>query len=1053
MPFVAPAAVTPQATQCPLFTPPPIDGSCTLVEAYDWHLEHSPDHVYYKYEHIDGSIRTVTWREEVQAVYRAARIAVEHAPQKPCFAVLAVTDSISYITFVVGLMRAGFVPFLPSPRVSPEVLAQLLDKAGVTHIYLSADAATTKLATAGTAHRDVTLLQLPPFEVLFNNSVIAPAPPPVKPYIYDTAAIIHSSGSTSIPKLLPLTFSTFALLGISSWNHEIDVGSWTINYAAAPMFHLFGLSHLGLATYSGSTIAVFPPVSRPIVPRVETFLHSVVTNNCQLAMALPSLLETISLHPDEMEKLARCELVLFAGAALKAPAGDRLADAGVKLIGGYGMSECGLTTALFTRSLRKDWQWYRMGNFIKPVYRDLEDGTYELILLSHDLHHIDSPNCEIDGHKAITTKDVVVRHPTDPTLFKVVGRLDDQIVLSTGEKTNALPLEGILCSNPHISHAVIFGRGRPHNGVIVLPKPQFAFDPSDHKLLQEFRDTLWPTVVKMNEFAPSHSRLVKEMILVASPSKPFMINATKNTAVRSAVVSEYEREIEAAYEEFERASEPAFPPPESWQLHHTLPFVRELARGSLPDVTGDDDDFFNFGCDSLKAARIQNNIVSSLRATGAAADRLPTDIVYKFPTISTLATFVSATGLSIDAAFDATAVKAKEIEDMLAKYTQSFPAHTPSTQGPEGLAVLVTGTTGGLGTNLLAQLLVSPDVRRVYALNRPGPAGSSLLNRHTAAFLDRGVDPALLDLDRFILLEGDTTREDLGIPASVYDELRQNVTHIIHNAWPVNFNYAVQTFEPAVRGARNLVDLALKSTLSSPPRYMFTSSVSVSRFASPSPGVPAREEHVQDVKRVVGFGYPESKWIVEQMLHIASETTPLRTVSVRVGQLAGGSSGCWNVSDWVPVIVRSAAKLGCLPDATGNISWLRLDEAAAALIEMRDASGILHLVHPRPIPWSTVLATFSKDTGAPLMPWSEWIARLAAYGAKGADAARDVPALRLLEFWRSFGEGGLSGMSSMELIATDQAEGVSPTLKDMAPLSAADAGKWLAYWKRAGVLL
>lgn len=129
--------------------------------------------------------------------------------------------------------------------------------------------------------------------------------------------------------------------------------------------------------------------------------------------------------------------------------------------------------------------------------------------------------------------------------------------------------------------------------------------------------------------------------------------------------------------------------------------------------------------------------------------------------------------------------------------------------------------------------------------------------------------------------------------------MRHKLTHIIHNAWPVNFNYAVQTFEPAVRGARHLVDLALRSSRPSPPSFSFISSISVSRFSAPSPGVPAPEDGILDVKRVIGFGYPESKWVVERMLQIAAEKTPLRASSIRVGQLAGGSSGCWNITDWV----------------------------------------------------------------------------------------------------------------------------------------------------------
>lgn len=114
------------------------------------------------------------------------------------------------------------------------------------------------------------------------------------------------------------------------------------------------------------------------------------------------------------------------------------------------------------------------------------------------------------------------------------------------------------------------------------------------------------------------------------------------------------------------------------------------------------------------------------------------------------------------------------MERILAKYTQAFTKHRPLTgaSSPSGFVFLVTGTTGGLGTNLLAQLLGSPDVEKVYALNRPGSSETTLLRRHKEAFVDRGVDPSLLDSDKFVLIEGDTTREDLGIDKDVYAEVR-----------------------------------------------------------------------------------------------------------------------------------------------------------------------------------------------------------------------------------------------------------------------------------------
>ena len=36
---------TPQAVRCSTFTPPPMDGTMTVPDVFDWHAEHSPDHV------------------------------------------------------------------------------------------------------------------------------------------------------------------------------------------------------------------------------------------------------------------------------------------------------------------------------------------------------------------------------------------------------------------------------------------------------------------------------------------------------------------------------------------------------------------------------------------------------------------------------------------------------------------------------------------------------------------------------------------------------------------------------------------------------------------------------------------------------------------------------------------------------------------------------------------------------------------------------------------------------------------------------------------------
>ena len=54
-----------------------------------------------------------------------------------------------------------------------------------------------------------------------------------------------------------------------------------------------------------------------------------------------------------------------------------------------------------------------------------------------------------------------------------------------------------------------------------------------------------------------------------------------------------------------------------------------------------------------------------------------------------------------------------------------------------------------------------------------------------------------------------------------------------------------------------------------------------------------------------------------KVLAIASKKG-LSGTSVRIGQICGASkTGSWNVSDWVPIIVKSGVKIGSLPALEG----------------------------------------------------------------------------------------------------------------------------------------
>lgn len=159
-------------------------------------------------------------------------------------------------------------------------------------------------------------------------------------------------------------------------------------------------------------------------------------------------------------------------------------------------------------------------------------------------------------------------------------------------------------------------------------------------------------------------------------------------------------------------------------------------------------------------------------------DLVSTSFVYENPSIERMATFLSkavadprsAQGLDLVA-------RGKELQALVNKYTESFPARFAPSQSEHPLhpgdVYLLTGSTGGLGSNMLAQLLQAPAVTRIYAFNRPSKSTTSQA-RQISAFRQRGLNPSLLLSEKLVYVEG-----DLGAPAfALGDRLYGEVSEV-----------------------------------------------------------------------------------------------------------------------------------------------------------------------------------------------------------------------------------------------------------------------------------
>ncbi|TBU38867.1 acetyl-CoA synthetase-like protein [Dichomitus squalens] len=1036
-------------------------GKATIPELYEWNARENPSYHIFRLDSGQG-IEGISYAEMNKGILRAARlvsslVGPNASPGHHVVAIVASADTITYATVILGILRAGHVAFPISPRNSAAAVADLLSKTKCTQLLASRDPHMSDLvkdALAGLG--GVKQHAMPQYEDLFPSGV-AESDDDARDFLvmpkYDLdspAMILHSSGSTSHPK--PITWSHRGLIcwGMSTWKGTMDSTCAIVSAHGVPMYHAMGSVIIFMAATCGWVFCVFPPASPPTVPNSDNVFEGAVSCGAELMYTVPAFLEQWAREPDKVLAMKQMRGLLFGGAPLNKSVGDSLASQGVALLTGYGSTETGSISAGISVNPRMDWEYFGFNYLVDTVMRPAGDGTYELVILATSKCPPRVFNDRINGIDAYATSDLLEPHSTKPGLWKIYGRVDDQIILSNGEKTNPLPLEHIIRDDPHVRGCLIFGRGRLQNGVLIEPMPDYLLDPQDEQKLADFRNKIWPTIERANAIAPQHSRVFKEMIMVTLPSKPFTYNA-KGFPRRVPVLQDYENEIEALYATVEQSSQGDVPAPSSWNSHGVKTFVHTVVQHVLGQPLAEDADLFRNGCDSLQATYIRNIALRALREhSPAAAKRLPMNVMFQAPTIVALTDALLRT-LSDSPEAGSMASTPEDLIRRAERYGADLPAR-PSGLRPRASTkdvVLVTGTTGGFGCDILEHLLRDSEIGTVYAFNRKA---TNALERQRERFLQRGHDVTLLESPKFRMVEADLQLADFGVEPGLLGEIRASVTHIMHNAWQVNFNLKVTSFEGDLQGLRNLLGNALSSPYTVPPKFIFVSSIGVLANYQVQPPESVPEERVEP-SSAIGSGYTESKWVAEETLHKLAHHVGIPTTTVRLGQVCGDKLGHWNEKEWFPALVKSSLFTRCLPGNMNEIAFILSHPAARAFVEMRkSSSAILHLVHPRPIEWKAIVIPMAKELGVPLVPYSEWLSELEKGAGEGSanevDAMRTNPALRLLDFFRAQRDSNRSDTR----LSTAKAELASEELAHMCQLGSEDAMRWITAWRASGFL-
>ncbi|KAL9018230.1 MAG: hypothetical protein Q9185_004444 [Variospora sp. 1 TL-2023] len=797
------------------------------------------------------------------------------------------------------------IAFLPSHRNRLEAHVSLLDAVNCQILLVSDN---EPFVVARILHeRPTKQFRIPSLEYFLQDVEVTA-------YDYDQTfeeARLSPSGSTGIPKPIVVNHGTLASIDayhlISYLGGDAVIGpslKGSKMLMAFPLYHLASFTLLlGYAAYY-QIIGVLPPAVEPITAHLVVSI--LAQADVQGSALPPSLLVDLCHEESYLAILARLHYVFDAGGSLPVEAGDKTSSI-TKLTTLVGSTEVGYPPMKDIEST--DWQYVCYSPFDGHVFRPLaDDGLYEHFLVRRDyLNLFQGIFSTYPALDEFPTQDVYRKQPTQPGLWRFAGRMDDVIVFSNAEKFYPGDFEDTISSHPAV-RTTMMGGHREFQSFLLI-EPMQAGD-------------------EANKTIPTHARVVKDFILFTRPEKP-VEHAGKGTVQRTATLRLYLEEIASLYKVPEMPKiDPHQIVQSELQQASTLREVLNSLFSKSVEYDGrikDDTDFFDLALDSLQTLALSKKINAYLIQADAAAPTVTPNTIYAHSSIGRLTSALEFTSDPLLQRSDRQ--RMQQIFDQCSSL-MAPPRQSPPSTHKKRAVVLLTGSTGSLGSYVLDALIQHRGIEKIYCLD--WSKGTEA--RQTSSSETRGLSS---DWQSVRFLTCDLGHQRLGLDSDTYDELSKEITHVVHNAWDVNFKRSLDSFVNLhITGVRRMTEFCAYSAHSAHLVFISPESAVLGGIET-----VVKEEVVQDWSCAQGTGYAKAKLIAERLIDRATRNCQLKSSIVRIGQIAGPTSGkgVCNTQEWFPSMVASSVSMQKLPNelpVKDALDWIPVDAVGKILVEL-----------------------------------------------------------------------------------------------------------------------
>ena len=588
-------------TQAPLLCFPRTErGVVDFDEFTGKDIDRFVDHAskYYK----ECGVQPVGSRRPMSSISKPANLMtqIESSHQTPrVIAILASTD-LAYIVTFFALARLGYTILCLSPRLAPIACAKLIEETGAFAIVRGTTAQLANLVSQTQELQPVKVLNLLGRED-FDKSLSDQ--PRLQRENIDreaetnwTLAILHSSGSTGLPKPINITHKRLMM--------KVPPPKGQVEFSTFPFFHGYGSWVIVNAMIARKRVYV----SNPNLPLTADYVVEVLEQlRPDVLHVVPYTLELLAGSQRGVDALKKCNRVVFSGSGCPDDLGNELVARGIRIETFWGATEMGSLGSSFNRPPEDPtWDYIRIPPpVVKFIWmKPLGDGTYECVYL-HGLPSLVMSNSD-EPPKSFHSKDIFLKHP-DMDAWKHIGRLDDRLTLTNGEKVLPIPMEGRIRQNLLVKECCVFGTGRSAPGVLI-----FRNEASKNMPDQEFIDAIWSTVQHANTHAESFSQISKETI-VPLPADVDYPKTDKESIKRAQIYREFSKDIEAVYEKLENTNTGALrlgvPQIEDWVM-------KKFREALGVHLSSKEDDLFAAGVNSLQSIQMRGLILKELDIGG-----------------------------------------------------------------------------------------------------------------------------------------------------------------------------------------------------------------------------------------------------------------------------------------------------------------------------------------------------------------------------------------------------------------------------------------------------